>query len=110
MLVVMGPVVGVPVTELFAAAILPGVLLAGLYMTYAMIRSWLNPSLGPALPEHLRATSMMVILKEMVLGVIPVSVLILATLGSIMAGLATPTEGRPPGRPGPLSSPRSTGA
>ncbi len=102
MLVVMGPVVGVPVTELFAAAILPGVLLAGLYMTYAMIRSWLNPSLGPALPEHLRATSMMVILKEMVLGVIPVSVLILATLGSIMAGLATPTEGAAAGAAGAL--------
>lgn len=102
MLVVMGPVVGVPVTELFAAAILPGIMLATLYMTYAMVRSWLKPSLGPALPEHLRAQSIGVVLKEMVLGVIPVSVLILATLGSIMAGLATPTEGAAAGAAGAL--------
>jgi tripartite ATP-independent transporter DctM subunit len=93
MLVVMGPVVGVPVTELFAAAILPGVMLASLYMAYALIRSYINPSLGPALPEHLRAPSLKWVLKEMVAGVIPVSTLILATLGSIMSGMATPTEG-----------------
>jgi tripartite ATP-independent transporter DctM subunit len=102
MLVVMGPVVGVPVTDLFAAAILPGVMLASLYMIYALVRSWMNPSLGPALPEHLRATSFRWILKEVVLGVIPVSTLILATLGSIMSGMATPTEGAAAGAAGAL--------
>jgi len=52
MLVVMGPVLEVPVTDLFAAAILPGVLLASLYIIYAVVRCWLNPSLGPILPEE----------------------------------------------------------
>ena len=93
MLVVMGPVVGVPVTDLFAAAILPGVLLASIYILYALIRCKINPSLGPALPEELRAESFTWVIKEMLLGVLPVAVLILATLGSIIAGMATPTEG-----------------
>ena len=51
MLVVMGPVLEVPVTDLFAAAILPGVLLAVLYIVYSVGRCWLNPNLGPILPE-----------------------------------------------------------
>ena len=93
MLVVMGPVDRVPVTDLFAAAILPGVLLASIYILYALIRCKINPSLGPALPEELRAESFTWVIKEMLLGVLPVAVLILATLGSIIAGMATPTEG-----------------
>lgn len=92
MLVVMGPVAGVPVTKLFAAAILPGLVLAGLYTLYAMGRSYLRPELGPALPVSERATSMGYVLREMVFGIIPVSVLILATLGTILVGLATPTD------------------
>jgi tripartite ATP-independent transporter DctM subunit len=102
MLVVMGPVVGVPVTDLFAAAILPGLLLATLYMTYALIRCQINPDLGPPLPEELRPQSFVWVLKEMLLGVVPVSVLILATLGSIIAGMATPTEGAAAGAFGSL--------
>ncbi len=50
MLVVMGPVLEVPVTDLFAAAIVPGIMLAVLYMAYALIRCWINPALGPVLP------------------------------------------------------------
>ena len=52
MLVVMGPVLEVPVTDLFAAAIIPGVMLAGMYAAYALIRCWLNPKLGPILPAN----------------------------------------------------------
>ncbi|MEM0922841.1 MAG: TRAP transporter large permease subunit [Pseudomonadota bacterium] len=51
MLIVMGPVLEVPVTDLFRAAIIPGIMLAGLYMLYSIGRCWLNPSLGPILPE-----------------------------------------------------------
>lgn len=52
MLVVMGPVLEIPVTDLFAAAILPGILLASLYIIYAVGRCWLDPNLGPILPEE----------------------------------------------------------
>ena len=51
MLIVMGPVLEVPVTDLFRAAIVPGIMLAALYMIYALGRCWINPSLGPILPE-----------------------------------------------------------
>ena len=51
MLVVMGPVLEVPVTDLFAAAIIPGIMLAFLYAAYAVIRCQLNPALGPILDE-----------------------------------------------------------
>ena len=92
MLVVMGPVVGVPITELFAAAVLPGLLLATLYTAYAVTRSYLNPALGPALPQEERAASAFEIVRELVIGIIPLAVLIMAVLGSILGGLATPTD------------------
>ncbi|WP_136659822.1 TRAP transporter large permease subunit [Nitratireductor sp. XY-223] len=50
MLIVMGPVLEIPVTDLFRAAIVPGLLLAVLYMLYSLGRCWINPSLGPILP------------------------------------------------------------
>jgi TRAP-type mannitol/chloroaromatic compound transport system permease large subunit len=52
MLIVMGPVLQIPVTDLFRAAIVPGILLAFLYLAYAIGRCWINPKLGPILPEE----------------------------------------------------------
>ncbi len=102
MLVVMGPVVQVSVVRLFAAAILPGLLLAALFIFYTMIRSFLQPSVGPALPPEERATSFLPVIREFLLGIVPPAVLVLATLGSILAGLATPTEGAAMGAFGAL--------
>ena len=51
MLIVMGPVLEIPVTDLFRAAIIPGVLLASLYIIYSVGRCMINPNLGPILPE-----------------------------------------------------------
>ena len=92
MLVVMGPVLGVSVIQLFAAAIIPGVLLSGLYISYAMIRAFLNPQLGPPLPMEERATSVWQIVKEFLGGIVPLGAIIFCALGSIIFGLATPTE------------------
>lgn len=92
MLVVMGPIVGVPITDLFAAAVMPGLVLAGLYTAYALIRSYINPALGPALPVEERAKSALEMVRELFFGIIPLAVLILAVLGSILGGLATPTD------------------
>jgi len=92
MLVVMGPIMEIPVTDLFAAAIIPGILLALLYAGYTTIRCWQNPSLGPVLPEEMRATSMREVWIEFFLGLVPPAALVFAALGSILFGFATPTE------------------
>lgn len=93
MLVVMGPILEVPVPDLFAAAIIPGFLMAMLYVGYAIVRCNLNPELGPVLPEEYRASSMWVIFREFFLGLVPPALLVGSALGSILFGLATPTEG-----------------
>jgi tripartite ATP-independent transporter DctM subunit len=92
MLIVMGPVIGVSVADLYAAAFGPGFLLAGIYLSYLMVRSFLNPKLGPPVPMEDREHSMYVMVKELVIGVVPLFLLIGAVLGSMLAGLATPTE------------------
>ncbi len=92
MLVVMGPILLIPVTDLFAGAILPGIMLALLYAGYTTFRCWQNPKLGPVLPEELRATSMKKVWVEFFLGLVPPAALVFAALGSILLGFATPTE------------------
>lgn len=92
MLIVMGPVVGVPATDLFAAAVIPGLLLASIFTMYCLVRCWINPALGPALPMSERAPSLGPVIKDLVFGVAPVVVVILSTLGVILAGIATPTD------------------
>jgi tripartite ATP-independent transporter DctM subunit len=92
MLIVMGPVLGVSVGELYSAAFGPGFLLAGIYLVYLMGRAFLNPKLGPPVPQEERIHSVATIAWEVVVGVVPLAGLITATLGSIIAGLATPTE------------------
>ena len=92
MLIVMGPVVGVPATDLFAAAVLPGLLLSTIFTVWCLVRCWINPALGPALPPELRPKRLGPVVRELVIGVAPVIVVILATLGVILMGIATPTD------------------
>ncbi len=102
MLVVMGPVIGVSVVQLYAAAFGPGFLLAFLYILYTLIRSYLNPTLGPALPMEDRAPSFGHIVREFFVGMVPLGSLIFATLGTILGGLATPTEAAAMGATGAI--------
>ncbi len=92
MLVVMGPIMEIPVTDLFAAAIIPGVMLALLYAAYVTIRCAINPNLGPVLAVEDRASSMTEVFKEFLIGLLPPALLVFAALGSILFGYATPTE------------------
>jgi tripartite ATP-independent transporter DctM subunit len=92
MLVVMGPVMGVSVPELYAAAVGPGLLLSGIFITWTIGRCLLNPRLGPPLPPDRRAGSFRMLAVELTLGMVPHIVLAAVTLGPILAGLATPTE------------------
>jgi len=70
----------------------PGFLLASLYLAYLLGRSFINPKLGPPVPKEERIHGMGVMVKEVLVGVVPLVGLIAAALGSILAGLATPTE------------------
>ncbi len=93
MLVVMASEATLSVGKLFAGAVIPGIILAGLYMLYVGIKCFMKPELGPPVTREERAqiTSMQLffmILKSLV----PPMVLILGVLGSIFFGVATPTE------------------
>jgi tripartite ATP-independent transporter DctM subunit len=102
MLIVMGPVLGVSVAKLYAAAFGPGFLLASLYIAYLLIRSYMNPNLGPPLPMEERLGTGREKAKEFLAGMVPLGVLISGTLGSILGGLATPTEAASMGSAGAL--------
>ena len=102
MLVVMGPVINVSVAKLYAAAFGPGFLLAGLYIVYTLTRSFLNPKLGPPVPKEERATSVVQVVREFFVGMVPLALLIVATLGTILAGVVTPTEAAAMGATGAL--------
>jgi tripartite ATP-independent transporter DctM subunit len=93
MLVVMADQAALSVGKLFAGAIVPGLILSTLYILYILIRCWIKPEDGPALSKEERAavsgkTLVFKVMKSMV----PPMILILGVLGSIFAGIATPTE------------------
>ena len=92
MLVVMGPVMGVSVAELYAAAFGPGFLLSALFIGWTLIRCRINPRLGPPLPPEQRAGSLRTLAVELMLGMLPHVILTVVTLGPILTGMATPTE------------------
>ena len=92
MLIVMGPVLGVSVADLYAAAFGPGFLLSGMYILYTLVRCYWNPKLGPPVPKEERPTSIKTVLWECVVGMVPVTVLTIMTLGVILVGLTTAAE------------------
>lgn len=93
MLVVMGPVMSVSVARLYAAALIPGIMLASFYVIYTMIRVMIKPELGPPLSKEELDIPLSQMIREFFVGLLPPTVLIIATLGTIMTGVATPTEG-----------------
>jgi len=91
MLIVYAAIAELSVLRLYAAAIIPGYLLAGFYMVYVVGRAYFNPSIAPKpLEEEVPPTR--VILLQLLTSFIPLALLILSVLGSILLGLATPAE------------------
>jgi tripartite ATP-independent transporter DctM subunit len=90
MLVMMGDRLGVPVGDLFLGALFPGLLLAVLYIGYIFAVGLLRPQAAPA-PDDAEPVTPLLVAKVFVT-VLPAAGLILAVLGSIFAGIATPTE------------------
>ena len=91
-LVVLADQMGISVGDLFVGALVPGIILAVLYGLYAMGVAMVKPAMAPALPKSVRSLPAGVLLRRVVLVMMPPLVLILLVLGSIFAGIATPTE------------------
>ena len=92
MLILYGATAGVSVVQLYMGAIIPGIMLSLMYIGYVIIRAILNPKLAPKLPLEERNVPVGQILRMLVTSFFPLALLIGAVLGSILFGVATPTE------------------
>jgi len=99
MLVLMADRMAMSVGDLFLGAVFPGALLGGLYILYILIVGWLRPNLAPATPSE---TVSWTLVWDLFKAILPPAFLILAVLGSIFFGLATPTEAAGVGAAGAL--------
>jgi len=103
-LIILGDVMGIPVGDLFQAAVAPGVVLIVAYAIYIFAVSHLRPEVAPAIPEAMNISPVerKKMLKEAMVAILPPLVLILVVLGSIFTGIATPTESSALGAVGSL--------
>ena len=92
MLILYGATAGVSPVQLYAGAFFPGLMLAGMYMVYVMIRALIDPTLAPPLPKEERNVPLATVVYELLTAFVPLALLILSVLGAIMFGLATPSE------------------
>ena len=91
MLIVYAAIAELSVLRLYAAAMIPGIMLASFYIVYVVARAFFNPKLAPK-PLEEEVPSTRVIIFQMFTSVLPLSALIISVLGSILMGLATPAE------------------
>lgn len=102
-LILLSDIVGKSVGTLFAAAFIPGLVLAIIYMLYMLLLGVFKPDLVPAIPAEERArTSSRQLAKDLVMHVAPPLLLVIAVLGSIVGGIAAPTEAASMGALGAL--------
>ncbi len=91
-LIVLADQMGISVGDLFMGALVPGIVLAGMYALYCAGVAYFQPEKAPALPAETRNLARGELVKRVFLVLLPPLVLILLVLGSIFAGVATPTE------------------
>jgi tripartite ATP-independent transporter DctM subunit len=93
MLIVYAAASGVSIVRLYAGALLPGLLLAGLYLVYVVGRAWLQPSVAPKMrADEVPEVPLGKLLIMLLTSFFPLAILILSVLGAILFGLATPSE------------------
>ncbi len=102
MLILYGATAGVSVVKLYAGAFLPGLMLASLYGVYVIMRAVVNPALAPQLPKEERNVPFAKVIYALTTSFLPLASLIVAVLGSILFGLATPSEAAAVGALGSL--------
>ena len=91
-LIILGDVLGLPVGDLFQAAIIPGLVLVALYVLYVLVLAWSNQEVAPAIPFDNDETGRLEHYLNAAKAIIPPLALIIVVLGSIFGGIATPTE------------------
>jgi tripartite ATP-independent transporter DctM subunit len=101
-LILLGDIMGVPVGDLYVGAVVPGLVLVVLYITYLVILSHVRPELAPSVPAEELAEFRADALKRVTLALIPAFALIVGVLGSIFVGIASPTEAASVGAAGGL--------
>ena len=101
MLIVYAAIAELSVLRLYAAAMIPGIMLASFYIIYVIGRAYFNPKIAPK-PLEEEVPSTRIILFQMLTSVLPLSALIMSVLGSILMGLATPAEAAAVGAAGGL--------
>ena len=92
MLIVYGAMASLSVVKLYAAAMVPGFLLAGMYILYVVAVGILKPQMAPPLPRDQAQVGAAELLGMLMKSFLPLALLILSVLGAILFGLATPTE------------------
>lgn len=101
-LIVLADQLGVSVGDMYSAALVPSLLLAGLYLVYVLTRTTLQPEIAPALPAEARTLRGAALALRLLTSAVPPLVLIFLVLGTIFLGVATPTEGGAMGAVGAL--------
>ena len=91
-LILLAQQMNISILGLFRGALLPGLLLAGLYAGYALVVAFFKPAAAPALPPEERSLKGGALAKEAISAVVPPLLLIGSVLGSIFGGIATPSE------------------
>jgi tripartite ATP-independent transporter DctM subunit len=93
MLLLYGPAAGLSVAKMFIAAVIPGLILSGLYILYTAILCLVKPEYGPAISKEERTeVPMLKVIGEILLYMVPPLFLIFTVLGTILIGVASPTE------------------
>jgi len=90
LLIVYGLVANESIGQLYAGAILPGLLLSGLFIAYITVRCWIDPSMGPSVPKEERISFLEKL--KLLKGIIVPMILVVLVLGIMFAGIAAPTE------------------
>ena len=101
-LILLGDIMGVPVGDLYIGAVVPGLVLVGLYLVYIFVLSWWKPEMAPPIPAQELAAFRSEALKRVTIALIPAFTLIVGVLGSIFVGIASPTEAASVGAAGGL--------
>ena len=92
LLIVYAATAGVSAVKLYAAAFIPGFMLAGFYILYIIARAMINPALAPKLPKEQTDIPTKEVFWSLATSFFPLALLIISVLGAILFGLATPSE------------------